>query len=156
MIKIKLEKLADLIMEDNTLAYSCYIAPYKVLKSFFQNNIKNLDLDETHIGEPFSLTESTYKELVIILTNRSGKRALDVECPDEVDDLYKWEAWLGFLKYKIPYTEGLDFILRENQALRALNESYDSNNDSEIQQRHLEYIEIAQQHLNFIDFYRKS
>ncbi|MFY8351371.1 hypothetical protein AAEU29_12600 [Pseudoalteromonas sp. SSM20] len=149
MTKIKLEELAEIIMEDNIFAYSNYIAPYKVLKSFFLDNSSSLNFDK------FYLNEITYKELVVILTSRTGKRVLDKEWPDELDNIYKWEAWLGFLKYKIPYTEGLDFILKENEALKNLNESYNSNNDEEIQQRHLEYIEIAQEHLNFINYYRK-
>ncbi|WP_372770485.1 hypothetical protein [Pseudoalteromonas sp.] len=86
MTKIKIEKLAEIIMEDNIFAYSNYIAPYKVIKSFFLDNSNELNLDDTQGWQPFDLTESIYKELVVILTSRTGKKVLDEECPYELDD----------------------------------------------------------------------
>ena len=144
---MKVEKLVKYVSEITHLSMYGYCPPHSVLKSFFNSNMKAMGLDESHTWKPFVIDEEMYADFKGLM------RLKDVECPEKIKDIYTWMAWINYLRKEIPYEEHLKHILAEKNALIELNAALDSGDDDLVSQKHLEYIEIADDAMNFLREY---
>ncbi|MDP5138541.1 hypothetical protein ORJ04_21575 [Rheinheimera baltica] len=131
-LPVAAEQVAEHIKKIAALSPYGYFPPFQVAQQVLDSDLKSLGISGDYKWKPFTLDFEVYQQV---------KELSDlqiVDCPDNVTDVYSWQAWVSFIEKKIPYEEHLQFLLAEKDVELAFQKAKALNNHKLINKVNLE------------------